>query len=310
MAIRLRILTLFTVTAFLAGCAPLVAAPAPASQAAVQITDGTGVVVDLAQPASRIVSLGPSNTEILFAVGAGDQIVACDQFSDYPEAAKPLATIAAGYGSLNVEAIVAAKPDLVLAAEIISRDQVESMRALGLKVFWLSNPKDLDGLYANLRTAGRLAGRETEADRKATELANRAASILARISAAIETPLVYYELDATNPAQPYTPGPGTILDRLIRLAGGKNLGGGLATEWAQISTEEIVRLDPEIILLGDANYGVTADSVKARPGWEGLRAVRTGAVFPVDDNLFSRFGPRLIDGLEFLAKTLHPDLMQ
>jgi iron complex transport system substrate-binding protein len=290
------------------GAAPTAAPTATATPEPIRLTDGTGTEISLPQPAVRIVSLGASNTEILFAIGAGSQIAGCDLTSDYPAGAKPLAVIA-DYPVLNVESIVALQPDLVLAAEIISPEQVQSMRSLGLKVFYLANPATLpDGLFANIRTVGRLTGRTAEAEKIVSDLQHRFDSVRQQTAAAASTPLVYYELDATDPAKPYTAGPGSFVDMLIGLAGGKNLGAGLSSVWAQISAEEILHQDPDVILLGDTGYGITVESVAARPGWKNLAAVKRGSVYAVDSNLVVRPGPRLADGLETIARYLHPEI--
>jgi iron complex transport system substrate-binding protein len=292
---------------FLSGCT---SAPATTGTAApISLTDGTGTRITLPGPAQRIVSLGPSNTEILFSVGARDQIVGCDDSSDYPEAAKALATISAGYGTLNVEAITALEPDLVLAAEIISPEQVETMRSLGLKVFYLANPTSLpDGLFANIRAVGTLTGRTPEAEKLISGLQSRFNAVQGKAARAASSPLVYFELDATDPSRPYVAGPGSFIDMLIRIAGGKNLGAALSTSWAQISAEEILHQDPDIILLGDTGFGVTPESVAGRPGWKNLKAVNHGTMYAIDSNLVLRPGPRLADALEIMARRIHPEI--
>lgn len=291
---------------------PVVTMPAPptatATSTAIRLTDGTGTEVELPEPATRIVSLGPSNTEILFVLGGQGQIAGCDLSSDYPPEAKKLAVIA-DYPILNVESIVALQPDLVLAAEIISPEQVQSMRSLGLKVFYLANPTSLpDDLFANIRAIGTLTGKRSEAETVITGLKSRFDAVKLKSAGATSTPVVYFELDATDPARPYVAGPGSFVDTLIRLAGGKNLGAGLSSSWATISAEEILREDPDIILLGDTGYGVTVESVAGRPGWKTLNAVKKNAVYGIDSNLVLRPGPRLADGLEIIARRTHPEI--
>jgi len=299
------ILALVILAATLAGCAPAVATP---SAATIRLTDGLGTDVTLPGPAARIVSLGASNTEFLYAIGADDLLVGSDQFSDYPEEAKTLATISAGYGTLDVESIKALEPDLVLAAEIISSEQVQAMRTLGLTVFYIANPTSLpEGLFANIRSIGTLTGRGSRAEELVSKLQSRFEAAAERIAATSSTPLVYFELSATDPARPYVAGPGNFIDMLIGLAGGRNLGASLSSSWAQISAEEIFRQDPDIILLGDTGFGITPQSVAERPGWKNLAAVKNGAVYPVDSNLVLRPGPRLIDGLEAMAILIHPE---
>ena len=142
--------------------------PAPAASptpAPITLTDGLGKSFTFDNPYQKIVSLAPSNTEILFAIGAGSQVVARDTFSDYPEAAQQVKDIGGGWGEVDTEAIIALAPDLVLAAEINAAEQVKSLEDLGLNVYYLSNPKTLDGMYDNLRTVARLTGHEAETEK-------------------------------------------------------------------------------------------------------------------------------------------------
>jgi iron complex transport system substrate-binding protein len=287
----------------------LPAAPtATATPATIRLTDGTGTEITLPGPAVHIVSLGASNTEILFAIGARDQIAGCDLSSDYPAEAKPLAVIA-DYPTLNVESIVASQPDLVLAAEIISPEQVQALRLLGLRVFSLANPTSLpEGLFANIRTIGALSGRMPQAEALIAGLQSRFDTVREKAAKATSTPLVYFELDASDPARPFVAGPGSFVDMLVRIAGGRNLGAALSSSWAQISAEEILSQDPDVILLGDTGFGVTLASVAARPGWKNLKAVKSGSVYGVDSDLVLRPGPRLADGLEIVARRIHPEI--
>jgi cobalamin transport system substrate-binding protein len=284
------------------------ASPTPAS---ITLTDGLGKSFAFETPYQKIVSLAPSNTEILFAIGAGNQVVARDTFSDYPEAAKQVKDIGGGWGEIDTEAIVALAPDLILAAEINAVEQVKSLEDLGLNVYYLSNPTTLDGMYDNLRTVAQLTGHESETEGLIESLKSRVADIVAKIGVVTEKPLVFYELDGSDPSAPWTSGPGTFVDLLLTQAGGENLGNLLDSSWAQISLENLIIENPEVILLGDAVWGgVTPEAVAARSGWNSLAAVQNGKVFPFDDNLISRPGPRMVDGLEQLAKLLHPDLFQ
>jgi iron complex transport system substrate-binding protein len=299
------------VSVLLAGCAsPTTSTPAPGSTAAptaslttepsITLTDGLSRAVTLPNPAQRVVSLAPSNTEILFAIGAGAQVVGRDETSNYPAGAVTLPTIG-GYSGFNTEAIVALHPDLVLAGGINTPELVASLEQLGLTVFFLPNPTTLEEMYTNLETA---------AAALVDSLKSRVAVVDAKISSVTNRPTVYYEFDATDPTKPYTYGPGSFGDLLIQRAGGTNIGSSLQGQWAQISLEQLVVANPSIIILGDAAYGTTADSLKQRPGWEGLDALKNNQIFPFDDDLVSRPGPRLVDGLEALAKLLHPNLFK
>ncbi len=302
---KFLVLTLLTV--LLMGCASINKSTSAAT--IVTVDDGLGRTVKLSGPAQRIVSMAPSNTEILFAIGAGSQVVGRDDFSDYPTAVKSLPDVG-GTDKYNNEQIVALKPDLVLAAEINTPDQVKALESLGLTVYYLKNPTTLEEMYGNLETVAKLTGHEADAAVLITSLKARVAAVDNKIATVTSHPSVFYEIDATDPAKPYTAGPGTFIDLLIRRAGGINIAGTLKDQYPQLSLEQVVALNPSFILLGDAAYGATPDVVKARPGWGSLSAVTNGRVIPVDDNLFSRPDPRLVDGLELLAKILHPELFK
>jgi iron complex transport system substrate-binding protein len=292
----------------LAACAPQATAT-PAASEAIVLTDGLGHEIMLEHAAQRIVSLAPSNTEILFAIGAGKQVVGRDSYSNYPTDAAAVPDIGGGFTALNSELILSKKPDLVLAAPLTPPEQIADLQKTGLTVYVLPNPKSFDELSANLQTVASLSGHENEAATLIASLKLRVDAVTSAVANAPRKPLVYYELDATDPSAPYTSGPDTFVDLLIRLAGGENFGSSLKGDWVQVSVEELLARQPDVIVLGDNTYGgVTADQVKGRAGWNALKAVQQNKIFIFNDDLVSRPGPRLVDGLEAMAKMLQPDL--
>lgn len=299
------ILIISMLTMLLAGCAPAASAPQ-----GITLTDGLGRTVTLAQPAARIVSLAPSATEILFAVGAGDQVVGRDSFSNYPESVKDLQDVGGSMGDYSMEKITSLNPDLVVVTEINTPEQVKSLEDLGLTVYYIKNPVQLDGLYPILETVGKLTGHDKEAAELVKSLTARVDKVVKTVAKAKDKPLVFYELDGSDPAKPWTSGPNTFMDQLIQMAGGVNVGASMKDAWAQISLEELLVQDPNLILLGDAAYGMTAEQVAARAGWESLNAVKNKAIYAFNDDMASRPGPRMVDGLEALAKLIHPELYQ
>lgn len=315
----LRKTLLFTVMlTLLAACAPteLPATEAPATDAPTEasatltFTDGLDRKITLDGPAQRIVSLAPSNTEILFAIGAGDQVVGRDEFSDYPAEAASIETVGGSMGQYSTEAIVALEPDLVLAAEINPPELVKQLEDLGLTVYYLKNPTTVEEMYTNLEIVAQLTGHENEANTLIESLKARVAAVDEKIAPISSRPSVFYEIDASDASKPYTYGPGTFGNLLIERAGGFNVGSELSDPYPQISLEQLILANPSIIVLGDSMWGITPESVKQRPGWESIEAVKSGNIFPFDDNLVSRPGPRLVDGLERLAKLLHPALFE
>lgn len=309
---RNTILLSLVVFILLAGCAGEATQVGPAPTASpVVIMDGLNRAIQFDTSAQKIISIAPSNTEILFAVGAGSQVIARDEFSDYPQEVQALPSVGGGFGQLDVEKMISLQPDLVLASQLTPADQVESLEKVGLKVYLLPNPIDLEGMYANLVTVGQITGRAKEAQDLVEELKARVAAVDEKLAAAQTRPLVFYELDGTDPNAPWTAGPGSFIDTLIARAGGENLGGRLSDAYAQISVEQILVDNPAIVLLGDFTWGgVTVEDVLGRESWRELQAVKTGKIYTFDDNLVSRPGPRLVEGLEQLVRLLHPELFE
>lgn len=314
-----RIVSSLVLLALLAACAPAaVATQAPVAveptaapvvvDTSISLTDDLGREVTLAAPAARVVSMAPSNTELLFAVGAGDQVVGRDPYSNFPEEALDVADIGDTYASLNTELILSLEPDLVLAAGITPPEQVDQLEQLGITVYWLGNPTDLESLYRNLETVGILTGNEQEALAAIDELSARADAVLTKVAAVTERPTVFYEVDGqTDPNAPFTAGAGTFIDLIINLAGGTNVVGN-QEGYIAYSIEDLLVADPDVILLGDFAWGATVESVAARAGWGALSAVANDRVYPFNDDHMSRPGPRLINALEELALLLHPEL--
>ena len=289
--------------------APATVVPTESAANTLSFTDGLGREVKLNGPAQRIVSLAPSNTEILFAIGAGSQVVGRDALSDYPEEAKSVADIGMTFDALNTELIVSLKPDLVLTAEINPVEQVKQLEDLGLTVYYLKNPLTLEEMYVNLEIVAQLTDHEEEAATLIESLKARVAVVDEKIAPLSSRPSVFYELDATDPAKPFTAGKGTFITQLIERAGGYNIASDIEG-YPQLSLEQVVAADPAFIILGDARYGVSAETIAQRPGWENLTAVKNGNVLPFNDDLVSRPGPRLVDALEELAKLLRPELFE
>jgi len=303
-----KLVSLIVLAGLVVGCTISIPQPAAAPAAGPRaVIDSRGQEVAVPAKVERIISLAPSNTEILFALGLGGKVVGVTNFCDYPEEARAIEKVGDAF-NVNVEKIVSLSPDLILAmggmTEVMAR-----LEELGLAVVVLQ-PTDLESIYQTIELVGQVAGAEEAAQALVAALREKVETISERLADVAERPTVFYELDATDPAKPYTAGPGTWHDQFIRLAGGVNVAGEVDMPWVQFSAEEIIAQDPTIIVLGDANYGVTAGDVAQRAGWEVIAAVRKGAVYPIDDNLISRPGPRVVEGIEALARILHPELFE
>jgi iron complex transport system substrate-binding protein len=274
----------------------------------ITLSDDVGNVIEVKGPVERIVSLAPSNTEIAFALGVGDRLVGVTEFCDYPPEALEVDKI--GGVEPNLEQIVALEPDLVLAIGGEPNPPIiGQLQDLGLTVLVLK-PDDLDTLYHDIELVGQAAGAQQQAAELVVEMRERIAAVTAAVADGTGRPLVFYELDATDPTRPWTAGSGSWHDDFIHMVGGTNLGGAQQSAWVQLNAEEIVAQNPDIIILGDANWGTTPESVAERPGWGVISAVRSGRVYPIDDNLISRPGPRVVEGIEELAQLIHPELFE
>lgn len=264
-------------------------------------TDSSGVVVTLEGPAQRIVSHSPGVTEILFAIGAGDQVVAADEFSDFPEAAVALPKVT--YTAPDPEQDLSFDPDLVVLASN-QEQSVGQFRSLGIPVFYLREPEDLEGVVDSVRLLGRLSGHEEEAEALATEIETRLAAVTSTLESVEVGPRVFWELDSTL----YTVSPDTFIGAALSLLKARNISEGASSPYPQLTAEAVVAADPEVILLADAQWGVSVESVAERPGWAEITAVVEGRIYPVDEDTMSRPGPRIVDGIEALAALLYPDL--
>jgi iron complex transport system substrate-binding protein len=301
----------------------------------VTIVDDHGNRIQLTHQPKRLISLDPRDTETLFALGLEARVVADgSQYAegatgfardfkypsewpspwgrDYPIKSKQLPHIEGGFSGtpFDLEKIESLTPDLVLS---LNSDQqtLQKLRELGLNVL-IIDPSNIKGILHDVSIIGKATGATHQATLVLTNMRKQMAAVHTRLAPIRGRPTVYYEVDATNPAQPITVGPGTFIDEAIGLAGGKNVAAGVTTCsgttcYPAFSLEALVKLDPSIIVLGDSNYGTSPDSVKSRGGWNTISAVQSGKIYPFDDDLLSRAGPRIMIGLEKLARLIHPE---
>jgi iron complex transport system substrate-binding protein len=287
---------------------PSVATAPPSPTAApafpTTLTDDEGTAVTFTTEPHTIVSLTPATTETLFALGAGDEIKGKGQdVFLYPPQAAAVPDVAT-FDSVDVEKIVALSPDVVFAGGnfFTPPDSIARMRSLGLTVVVLYAPS-VDAVYKDIALIGQAAGRSAQATvmvgRMRAEFDNVRAAV-----AGLPAPRVFYELDATGAI--YGPADASFLAEMIGLAGGTPITSG-STDKYEISVERLIQQDPQVILMADAPFGVTAEQVAARPGWKVMTAVKNHQIRPIDDQTVTRPGPRLFLGLALLAGTIHPE---
>jgi len=270
------------------------------------VTDDLQKSVVLDRPARRIASLAPAYTEILFAVGCGDRIVVRDSRSDFPaEVSRRPATDGM---SLPTEHILSFRPDLVLVYQA-NPARLDTLLRSGTAVASF-DPRSFVQIEETVRKLGVLCGNTAQAEKVVSSMRSTLEDVRRRVGR-LEKPLVYAEVDGSDPARPWTAGPGSYVNEIIELAGGANLAHDLGQSWGVLSQEEIIRRDPEVILIvgtGTDRAGDPAARFRERPGWDRIRAVaRSRVVDDIPEALLSRPGPRLAEGLRALARELHPE---
>jgi iron complex transport system substrate-binding protein len=281
------------------------------------IVDDTpgGYVTKLTSVPGRIVSLAPACTEILYALGLGDKVVAVTDYDNYPY--NFTAWIAAGnmtsvgqFESPNREVIVSLNPDLILAASI-QKDLVINLRDNGYKVLVL-NPTSLTGVLQDISFVGRAANKTVEAAALVSNMSNRINAIANKVANATTIPKVYYEV-WYDPTSLWSVGSQSFENELISKAGGVNLFENESLGYFQSSSEAVITENPDWIILpynhgtGAPFWGTLAD-VKARPGWDSINAIKNDHFIQIDADLLAHAGPRLVDALEQIAHQLHPEL--
>jgi len=267
-----------------------------------------GRQVRLKSEPQRIISHVPSITETLFALGLGDKIVGDSDYCDYPEAAKTVPKIG-GYFTPNIEAIVALNPDLVLTDGYVP-DLITKLDSLGIPLAVI-DPKDINGILRDIELLGNVTGSQKEATELTSDMKKRIGAVVDAVSSA-SRPSVFYVFDATDTTKPWTAGPGSFVDVLISLGGGNNVAASASDPWIQFNMEELVDADPEILLV-DSHMGtavISPEELKELPGWQNLTAVKENRIYTIDGDLVNRSGPRIVQGLEDIAKILHPELFQ
>lgn len=264
------------------------------------VTDDAGRKVEIARAPLRIVSLAPSNTELLFAVGAVDKVVGVDEFSNFPAEARAKPQLGS-YIKPDLERIVAAGPDLVLVTNVHVKTLVPELESRKIPALVVDGT-NVEEVFERILLVGRVTGDPAKAATVVASMKARMATVASRVSGQPKT-RVFFELSPDL----YTAGPKTFVDDLIQRAGGQNIAADAKTQWPQLNQESVIQKDPEVIILSYGAGGPSPDQVKARPGWQNLAAIKGSRVTTVNPDLTNRPGPRVIDGLEAIAAALHPD---
>lgn len=281
------------------------------------LVDDTGYVTSLDAIPEKIISMAPSTTEIAFALGLDEKVVAVSNYCDYPYDFS--AWIEAGnissigdFTDPNMEVMASLDPDLILATGGVQGPTIESMRGLGYKVLVL-NPSNINGVMDNIELVGNATGKTAEAAALIEDVTGRINLVVDKVANAESTPKVYYEV-WYDPTSLWTAGSKAWQNELIEKAGGVNIFADQDLEYFQSSAEAVIERNPDIILLpaqgmgfGEPFWG-SLDDVRARPGWDTTNAVHNDGLVEVDSNTIARAGPRVADIIEDLAEAFHPEL--
>ena len=290
----------------------LVACVSPAEEVAsspIEITDQLGRVVRFSSIPQRVVSLAPSNTEILFALGLADKVVAVTDYCNYPPEAKEKPSIG-GYSTTNIEEILALSPDLILATSIHEKRVIPQLEERGLAVFAV-NSRTLDEILAAITLVGEVTGKKSEASTLVVEMQNKIKAVTDKTGSLTpaQRPRVFF-VTWHDPLK--TPGTGTRHDELIQKAGGTNIARDL-TDYAGISLEAVIEANPEVIIAGvgmGSGKDLTLQFARNESRLRNTAARINNRVYAIDVDLAGRPGPRIVDALERFAEFIHPELFE
>ncbi len=264
------------------------------------LKDDTAVEVTFEEAPKAVVTLLPSETEIMYAIGAGEKVAGVDNYSNYPEEAGQKPKI--GDMELNMEALLALEPDLVLASSSMNAQAIESLRGLNIKVY-ATDPKNYDAVIEKITVLGQIMDSQQSAAEVAGKMEQVRNDVMEKTKAA-EAKSVFYEV-----FEGYTVGGGEFIDSILEMAGGRNIAHE-ESGWFESDAEFVIGKNPQVILYSsmEGDNGSQATAIAARAGWDVIDAVKEKQIFPITDDLISRVGPRLADGLLEVAKALHPEL--
>jgi iron complex transport system substrate-binding protein len=271
------------------------------------ITDGAGEQVTIESEPKSIVTLVPSNTEIVFALGAGDRVVGVDEYSNFPEQTANIEKI--GAQNMDVEKILALKPELALVTDYHFKNHKEILKQFqeaGINVVVIKSPKSFEETYASMLLIGEITGTKENAEKLISDMKKRLDGIKEKAKSITAPKKVWVEV---SPAPDiFTTGKGTFMHEMLETINAINAAGD-QEGWVKLTEEQIVQLMPEVIV---TTYGYYVDKpiegVLGRQGWSEVPAIKTKAVFDVHSDLVNRPGPRLVDGVETLAKAIYPEI--
>lgn len=294
--------TLLFCAAVLISAAPLYAQKQAGrgSVAVVTIHDDIGSIVSVRLPVKRVVTLAPSNTDIVEALGMTSCIIGASNTDDNP---LPSTVKRIGFVNPSIEEIVSLNPGLVMG--IYGEDMVcKRLDRFGIPCIILS-PKNLEGVMHDIRLAGQLFSENARASVIVDTMKQTIERVQARLARCTTKPLVYFEVDASDPSRPFSAGKGSFIDSMITMSHAINIAHNTRSMWPQLSSEYIIAKNPDIIIM---SHKLDISILKKRPGWSEINAIRTGRVYTINENLISRPGPEIVKAFVEMAKDIHPEV--
>ncbi|MEQ6356184.1 ABC transporter substrate-binding protein [Lysinibacillus sp. M3] len=268
------------------------------------ITDAVGKDITLEAPPEKIVSLIPSNTEILFGLGLNDEIVGVTDNDDYPAEATKKDKV--GGVDYNIEQIIALTPDIVFAhasGMSYSKGAIEQLEAAGVKVFVVADAKNFNETYTTIEQLGRATGKLEEAKKIVANMKDKIEEVETKLKG-VEPKKVF--LESSDEPQIYTAGKGTFMNEMLEMIHAENVAADV-NDWYPIEAEQIIAKNPDVIVVAYNYVPNILTKIPQRPGFETVTAVKNKAIVQVDESMTSRQGPRLADGFEELAKAVYPE---
>jgi iron complex transport system substrate-binding protein len=264
--------------------------------------DDFGNTITFKNPPERIISLAPSNTEILFAIGAGDKVVGVTSYDDYPEEVLEIEKIG-DFNGINLERIIELEPDLVINYGDGVTEENERLLEAGIQIAGFE-PESIEEITDTILRIGEITGHKQEALDLVDEMLAQEAELVEKVQG-LEKKTVFYEI---WPEPLMAAGPGSFIDQLISLAGGENVAKDADGDYPQFDLEQLIERNPEVYLTANDLPEKTVESIKERPGFSEIDAIKNDRIYLIDGNIISRPGPRIIQALEMIVEAIHPEV--
>lgn len=277
------------------------------------VKDATNKEISFKEAPKKIVSLIPSNTEILFSIGEGKDVIGVTDFDNYPKEVKTIEKVGGSNADMtyNVEKIISLKPDLVLAHESglgISADGLEQLKQAGINVFVVKNAATINDVYDTILQVGEITGKTEQSKKVISDMKTKLDEISKKTAKASTNPKVWLEI--SGPPEIYTAGKGTFLNEMISIIHAKNIAES-EKGWVQYSEESAIKANPDVILTTYGDFVPNLEkTVMARKNWQTVSAIKNKRVYDINADTTSRPGPRLAEGVEAIAKAVYPELFK